>query len=232
MRIGIFVRPAAWVLIAAALLLVSVNAPDASADVVPARPHERTVTAVDGRKLVVGHRNETVTRLGMVDGNPTNREVLIDNDAYAAVTSRASAKLGPATLTVGYHVGCAIDLRTVLAGIGATFGLTQTQLTGIKTKITVTPKENAPPEVNLPTLVPGAEIKPTVSIDAIVGSIIDIPLATAPVGKARASIPLRRTSIRVEGCLAPATIRSYVALTSKSALSDESVVVYGDPIVM
>lgn len=219
-----------------ALLMVAFAAPTASADIVSVAAHERKVAAKDARTLKVGHRNEQVERLAG-PGLVFNREALVTNEGYAVVFGKGTAKLQEATITIGYHVGCAVALANLVVGLQATLQALGVNMNGAeRSKITVVPDEEKKKQQKKPppdhTLYPGIEIKPKITVELDVGSVADIQLATAPVRKGKAKAGIERTSIKVEGCIGPIAVRSYVALTTKSKIADETVVVYGDPVVI
>ncbi|MGI5216459.1 MspA family porin [Nocardia sp. CA-290969] len=227
-------RIAVLVFAAAAVALSPLGHPSAAAEVALLGAHERSVTSVDGRALRVGHRAEEVDRV--TGGLLFPRAALVSNEAYAAVSSRGKTPLTDAELTIGYHVGCAIalakistEVKTLLSAIGV--NMEQGVFAGRST-IVVKPDETLPRSRNASTVYPGMKVEPEVTVTLESGSIADIRMAVAPVRNGRAHAGIRRTSISVDGCIGPVAIRSYAALTTKSALADETVVVYGDPALL
>jgi hypothetical protein len=75
-------------------------------------------------------------------------------------------------------------------------------------------------------------LSPQITVGLKMGSIVDLPFASGPVRNSRALIGIHDTRIRVDGCLGAAAVRSYAVLSTKSALSDDNIVVYGDPVRM
>jgi len=221
-------------LLAGAVVVLSlhVSAPVAHADVVESQPHERTVTTTDGHILRVGHRAEQVQRM---DSGPSERTALVGNEAYATVTGAGSALLSEAELRIGYHVGCAVAVSKISAELGtlwSAIGMSMDQEPfSSESTIVVKSDENAPTQ-NGSQIYPGVQINPGVTVNLDVGTVADIPLASAPVRDSSVVAGIERTEITVAGCLGPVAIRSYAVLTTKSALDDETVVVHGDPILL
>ncbi|MGQ4599110.1 MspA family porin [Nocardia sp. R6R-6] len=225
-------RASRWVIGVAGVLLVHLCAAPAYADVVEVRPHERTVTAADGATLQVGHHGEHVELVG--SGKAVERTALVSNEAYARVTATDSGAR-EAELRIGYHVGCAVavgkiaaELGTLLSAIGVS--VDQKPFTSRST-IVVTPRQGGPAR-NRSRIYPGLRVEPEATVNLEVGTVADIPLASADLRDSRALAGIDRTRITVNGCVGPAAIRSYAVLTTKSARADETVVVYGDPIVL
>lgn len=216
---------------AAAISLGPFHAPPAAAEVIPAPPHERSIVAVDGRTLVVGHGAEQVERVA--SGPLATRTALVDNQAYARLTGRGRTRLTGAELAVGYHVGCAVALAEISAGIRSLLSAIGVSVgEGRPSTIVVKPDESLSLSENSSSVYPGVTIEPGATVLLESGSIADIRMATAQVRNGRAEARIRRTSISVEGCIGPAAIRSYAVLTTESALADESVVVYGEPVLL
>lgn len=218
----------------AAFVLAHFQAPPVAAEAFPAAPHERSVTAADGRTLLVGHRNEKAQRVA--SGLFSTRKASVDNEAYATISGRGTARLTEAELTIGYHIGCAVALAKISVEVKSllqAFGLNAEPGPFLRpSTIVVKPDERMPPRRNSSTVYPGMKIEPEVTVSLAMGSIADIRLATAPVRNGRAAAGVRHTDITVEGCVGPVAIRSYAVLTTKSTRADESVVVYGEPILL
>ncbi|WP_169814354.1 MspA family porin [Nocardia mexicana] len=206
------------------------QSPFAVADTVAPAPREQTVKAKDGRTLVVGQRTETVDRL--VVGPSLMREARVGNEAYAMVSGKGKSSLREATLTIGYHVGCAVAFGKIVADLSGVFSaLGMKSGTNLpKSSITIVPKSDGPPQVTSTKLYPGIVITPKVEMTLQMGSVAEVPLATGPVRNSRGLLGIREADVKIDGCLGPAAIRSYAKLTTKSALADETVVVYGDPV--
>lgn len=216
------------------LVMIGFQVPSAGADTIALAAHEQSATTADGGVLLVGQRNEKIQRV--TNGTGLTREVLVDNQAYARVRGRGAARLRDATITLGYQVGCALafgSLMLDMSGLATVLGLDPSPLIpqGQQSTITVIPLPQAPPLTEA-TLFPGMTVSPQITVGLTMGSIVDMPFASGPVRNSRALIGIHDTRIRVDGCLGAAAVRSYAVLSTKSALSDDNIVVYGDPVRM
>ncbi|MFI5719892.1 MspA family porin [Nocardia sp. NPDC051750] len=226
-------RISGWVAGVLIVLLVHSSEASAHADVVEARPHERTVMAADGRILRVGHRAENIELVA--GGSSSERTALVGNEAYATVTGAGSAPLSEAELRIGYHVGCAVAVSKFAVELGAllsAIGVSMDQKPFARRSTIVVKPDEGGPKRNRSRIYPGLRVEPEVTVNLDVGTVADIPLATSEVHDSVALAGIERTRITVDGCLGPAAVRSYAALTTKSALADETVVVYGDPVLL
>ncbi len=220
--------------IAAVLTAATFSTSQAAADTLePASPHELIAETGDGRTVVLGQRGETIQH---VTGLPvTTREARVTAEAYATLAgSSASAALEKGTLTIGYEVGCAIATGPVvldLQSMVSVLGLNPNPAVGDSSTITVTPDDKGSP-TTMATLYPGIAVSPSITMSFATGTIRDVPLATIPIHNGRNKVGIRRSEVKVTGCLGTAAIRSYAILTTKSALSDDTVVVYGNPVAI
>jgi hypothetical protein len=85
--------------------------PQAHAEIVPMAPHEKSFASPSGVRFTVGNRSEYIDRIPPLNMTGTTREALLTNTAYASINGPAGGKL-----TVGYHLGCAVDLQNGVAG--------------------------------------------------------------------------------------------------------------------
>ncbi|MBF6171643.1 MspA family porin [Nocardia blacklockiae] len=197
------------------------GAPNGSAEVLPLPSHEDSVAMADGWQLRVGHRDEVTDRVLPLNGIGTTREVFATNQAYGSIGGSGTALQG-VVLRTGYHVGCAVDLKTVTLGASVTAGFTP----GIQINPSIpTPTVGA-------TLGPTASVAPKFDVTLQPGKIVDLPTGEKPLEGTRAFITTRNAHVHVDGCLGPASIRSYTIIAAKSAEVDDSVAVYGDPVAI
>lgn len=180
----------------AAAGLATTFAPPAVAEVVNMAPHELTFESPDGPTFVVGSSGESIDKVPPLNAAGTVREVYISGSSYTS--SPASG-----TLSVGYHVGCAVDLQGINAGIGPDLDETPdpTDL-GLNASVSVRP-----------------------------GSIADVQLAKKDVVPgANARINMRDIHLVINGCIGPAVIRQYTMMQVYTDQVSDMGVVYGDPL--
>jgi hypothetical protein len=206
---------------AAATTAVIAGIPNAHADLLQMAPHEQSIVMPDGWKLAVGHRAETANRVAPLNTIGTTREVFVTNQAFGSVGGSGSPLKG-VVLKTGYHLGCAMDITGIT--LGGTLSL------GIVPSISITPT------VPMPTIGanigPSASIAPSFSVSLVPGKVVDLSLGEKPLEGAQAFITNRDAHVKIDGCTAPASIRSYTIIAGKSAMADDSVAVYGDPVVL
>ncbi|MEU0541322.1 MspA family porin [Nocardia sp. NPDC005978] len=177
---------------AAAALTVS----PAGAETIGMAPHEKTLGA-----LMVGNREERITRVAPLNMVGTTREVFVGSVAYGRNDTDS-----PAKLRIGYHMGCAV------AFTGDSFGA-EPDIYAISPGGDANPT-NFGPVAEL-TLVPG-------TVETI--KIAEIDMEPGQV----AEMQIDDFHIVVNACAGPATLRQYTAVVSKTTGRLASAVVYGD----
>ncbi|MGW4771540.1 MspA family porin [Nocardia sp. NPDC004278] len=202
--------------IGAAMLACATNA---EAEGLLMASHESSVTMEDGWQLAVGHHNEEANTVPPLNGIGTTREVFVTNQAYGSIAGHGT-KLQGVVLRTGYHVGCAVDLTSITLGATVNVGFTP--------GILIQP--------GIPTPTVGANIGPTASITPSFqvtlapGKIADLPTGEKSIEDTKAFITTRNAHVKIDGCVGPASIRSYTIIAAKSAQADDSLAVYGDPV--
>jgi len=175
--------------------------------------------------LIVGHRDEEVVNATGPGPIPT-REAVVSNSAYAELEGSVFKNLKDAELTVGYHVGCAVSLQSITASLGVEASVVPPSV------VVVTPEVFTSPWDRRSTVLPKVEVKPKITASLAAGTISDIVVEKISLKDHEPRIDIVRTSIKADGCLTGLTLRSYVMVSAKSKIDDETVVVYGDPAVV
>ncbi|MFC8525774.1 MspA family porin [Nocardia sp. NPDC057227] len=176
--------------------LAATFAPPALAEVVNLAPHELTFESPDGPTFVVGSSDESIDKVPPLNAAGTVREVYISGSSY----TRSPAA---GTLAVGYHVGCAVDLQGINAGIG--------------------PDDDGDPD--------WTDIGLTASVSVRPGTIAEVPLAKKDVvAGASARINMRDVHLVINGCIGPAVIRQYTTMQVYTDQISDMGAVYGDPL--
>lgn len=207
--------------LAAVLSAVGMGVGTAHAEVIPLPAHEQAITTPDGWEATVGHKAEAANRVAPLNSIGTTREVFVTNQAYGELGG-AGSELQGAVLKTGYHLGCGMNITDITLGASVS--------AGISPGITINPS------IPVPTV--GANIGPSVSVDPSFsvsltpGQVVDLPLGEKAVEGPEAFITNRDVHVKIDGCLAPASIRSYAIIAVKSAAADDSVAVYGDPVAL
>ncbi|MVU82084.1 hypothetical protein GPX89_33205 [Nocardia sp. ET3-3] len=200
------------------VLLLSLGAalystPPAQADIVTLAPHERTYQSTFG-SFTVGDRDEFINRIAPLNQVGTTREALVSNMSYARVDGIAGGQL-----KTGYHVGCSVTLPT-----GSLGAIPQVYV----------PSGNVPippgPGSNPALQIIGPNIQVPMTINLSPGEVKDLEVATKDLipGK-QVQVIVRDFHIAVNQCAGPVSIRQYTYVYAKSAETDDSGAVFGDP---
>ncbi|MGW4771541.1 MspA family porin [Nocardia sp. NPDC004278] len=175
--------------------------------------------------MIVGHRDEEVVNATGPGLIPT-REAVVSNSAYVEIKGSVFKNLKDAELTVGYHVGCAASLQSITTSLGVDAGLVSPSL------LVITPQVFESPDDRRSNVSPKIAVKPKITASLAAGMISDIIIEKISLKDHEPRTDIVRTSIKAEGCLTGLTVRSYVMVSTKSKIDDETVVVYGDPVVV
>ncbi|WP_227979218.1 MspA family porin [Nocardia spumae] len=196
-------------LVAAALVIGTSGA--ASAD--PVADTSREVITDDGWQVRISKVEEKVDRVPNLAASPFTREGFVGLKAVADITGDGRVPVDSGTLTLGYQIGCQVDVSN-----GLTVGLSGA--IGPNIGISVG-------GVNVGA---SALAIPSVSFSPKPGAITTVPFGTKALSGAHASITADQVQIKVDSCAGPVSLRSYAIVSTSTAEADNSVAVYGDPI--
>lgn len=237
-------------LVAAATLSISTDR-TASADTTADK--SRTVTTDDGWQVRITKTNETLDRVSNLAASPFTREGFVSLKAISDISGHGRVPVNSGSLTVGYQVGCQIDVSNGLsAGLSGVFGPNFSILAapnrgntaGANTSSApdpsaspnagnsispTTPSMSSPPNVAI-TVGGSALAIPGVSVSPKPGTISTIPFMTKMLAGGHATITTEQVQIKVDSCAGPVSLRSYAVVSTSTATADNSVAVYGDPI--
>lgn len=186
----------------------------ASADVA-ADKYRQTVTD-DGWTLAVTKTGENLDRWPNLVSSPVSRAGFVSLKAIAEVTGRGGQPITAGTVTLGYQIGCAVDVSNGLTlGLGFSIGpnasVTISQFPGV-------------------TIGGQAAVTPNISTTLKPGAIATIAFGSKPLAGARASITAEQVEVKVDACAGPVTIRSFATAAISTPSADNNISVYGDPI--
>ncbi|WP_306365689.1 MspA family porin [Nocardia sp. CC227C] len=186
----------------------------AGADLV-ADKYRQTVTD-DGWTLEVTKTNESLDRWPALSSSPVSREGFVSVKAIAEVSGGGSQPVTSGTVTLGYQIGCAVDVSNgVTLGLGLSIGpnasVTISQFPGV-------------------TIGGQAAVTPNISTTLKPGAIATITFGSKPLTGARASITAEQVEIKVDACAGPVTIRSFATAAISTPAADNTISVYGDSI--
>ncbi|WP_228540060.1 MspA family porin [Nocardia sp. XZ_19_385] len=201
---------AAWASAGILLSTIVIGAGTAGAEPVADRSRE-TVTD-DGRTLTITKSGENLDRSPGLVNSPVSREGFVSVKATAEVTGKSGPRVTSGTITVGYQIGCAVDVSSGLnLGVGATLGANA----GVSIM--------KPPNAGVT-----ASVTPNISTSLKPGSITTITLGEKPWSESRASITAEQVTVKVDACAGPVTLRSFATAAISTPTADNNITVYGD----
>ncbi len=182
-----------------------------SAAAEPLADKSREVTTDDGWQVRITKTDENLDRYPNLAATPFTREGFVSLKAVTDIDGMGSAPVNAGTITLGYQIGCQVDVTS-----GVTIGL------AIGPNISI----------GITTLGVGgsASIAPTVTLKP--GTITTIPFGTKPLAGRHGSITSDQVHIKIDGCMGPVSLRSYAQVNISTPTADNSLAVYGDPIYL
>ncbi|WP_309234591.1 MspA family porin [Nocardia sp. XZ_19_385] len=177
--------------------------------------YRQTVTD-DGWTLALTKTGENLDRVPNLASSPVSREGFVSLKALAEVTGTGSAPVGAGTLTLGYQIGCAVDVSSgVTLGMGLSIGP--------NASVTISQFPGA-------TIGGQASVNPNISTTLKPGTIATIAFGSKPLAASRGSITAEQVEIKIDACAGPVTIRSFATAAISTPTADNNISVYGDPI--
>ncbi|GAA1463279.1 MspA family porin [Williamsia maris] len=200
-----------------AALLCAVAAGTATAHAAPAlkaQPDtfaDRSVTRTtdDGWRVTATKSRENIRSVPPLNASPWTREGFLSLRSAGTITGAGSSPINSGTVTGGFQIGCNTDVTS-----GATVGIAG----GPNATLNI----SYPPALGV-----GASIQPSISSTLKPGTITDIPLGSKKLAADRGAITATGVHIKIDGCLGPVTLRSYVNVAISTPLNDDTVNVYG-----
>ncbi|WP_255219243.1 MspA family porin [Nocardia tenerifensis] len=176
----------------------------------PLADKSREITTDDGWQMSITKTEENLDRYPNLAATPFTREGFVSLKAVADISGMGTAPVNSGAITLGYQLGCQVDV-TSGAAIGLAIGPSIS--IGITTGVGLS-----------------ASISPTMYLKP--GTITTIPFGTKPLAGRHASITSDQVHIKIDGCMGPVSLRSYAQVTISTPTADNSLAVYGDPIYL
>lgn len=199
-------------LIPAAVLAAETAAADAVID------KRRDVVTDDGWTLSITKTAENLDRWPALSASPTSREGFVSLKAVAEVSGTGRIPVSSGTVTLGYQIGCQVDVSN-----GLTLGL------GFSIGPNASLNISYPPSVSVGG---SASVSPNISTTLKPGAITTVPFGSKPLAAARGSITADQVEIKVDACAGPVTLRSFATAAISTPTADNTVTVYGDPLTL
>lgn len=187
-----------------------------SADVVADK--SRTVDTDPGWRLSVTKASETVDQVPNLAATMFTREGFVAVKAVAEVTGTGRQPVSAGALSLGYQIGCQVDVST-----GLTLGMGFSA--GPNASVTISQFPAA-------TLGASASVSPNISTTVKPGGITTVEFGTKPLAGSRASITVDQVQVKVDACMGPVSLRSFATARLTTPEADNTVSVYGDPIYL
>jgi hypothetical protein len=170
----------------------------------------RETTTDDGWQIRITKTEENLDRYPNLASTMFTREGFVSLKAVANISGDGTAPVNSAAVTLGYQIGCQVDVTNGMA-LGLAIG----------------------PSVSIgvfSNLGASAMVSPTVYLKP--GTIADIPFGTKALTGHNASITADQVHIKIDGCLGPVSLRSYAIVNISTPTADNSLAAYGDPIYL
>ncbi|WP_280357219.1 MspA family porin [Nocardia otitidiscaviarum] len=187
-----------------------------SAGADPVADKFRQTVTDDGWTLAVTKTSENLDRWPNLASSPVTREGFVSVKAIAEVTGTGSQPITAGTVSLGYQIGCAVDVSTGLTlGLGLSIGP--------NASVTISQF----PGVNIGGQ---ASVNPNISTTLKPGAIATVAFGSKSLAASRGSITAEQVEIKVDACAGPVTIRSFATAAISTPTADNNLTVYGDPI--
>ncbi|MDG3012648.1 MspA family porin [Rhodococcus sp. D2-41] len=174
------------------------------------------MASVDGWQLTASLFDGVINSVPNLAGDFLTREAFVSARGTGQISGNGAHKINSGALLAGYQIGCPRTLDGELAlGLGSTGSLGSSG--------------GGDGNVPTPTITPPT-INNNVKVKLTPGSVDDVQLVKKSFKGQNASISMDGVHITMSGCGGPVTIRGYVTLNAGTAVSQDSVTVYGDPL--
>lgn len=181
----------------------------------PVADTSRQTVTDGGWTLTLSKTGEHLDHRPNLANSPVSREGVVAVKAVAEVTGANLPETVSGTLSLGYQIGCAVDVSSgVRLGVGAALGGT------------------AGVTVSGANLGARASLTPNVSATLVPGKVSTVEIGRKALTASRGSITAEEVTVKVDACLGPVTMRSVAVATISTPTADSTVTVYGDTITL
>jgi hypothetical protein len=179
----------------------------------PASFADRQVSKVtaDGWRVSAIKAGEQVRSVAPLNQSPWTREGFLSLRGEARISGAGRVPITAGTVSAGFQIGCNTDVTS-----GLTVGMTA----GPTAQMSISWP---------PALIVGAQANGTISTTLKPGTIADIPFGTKQLAGPTAGLTVQGVHVKVDGCLGPVAVRSYVTVAISTPVNDDTVNVYGAP---
>lgn len=168
-------------------------------------------TTADGWTVTAIKADEKVRSVAPLNQSPWTREGFLSLRGEGRITGAGRTAVSAGTINAGFQIGCNTDVTS-----GLTLGVTA----GPTAQMSISWP---------PALIVGAQASGNISTTLKPGTIADIPFGTKKLAGPSAGLTVDGVHVKVDGCLGPVAVRSYVTVAISTPTNDNTINVYGQP---
>ncbi|GAC67316.1 MspA family porin [Gordonia soli] len=174
---------------------------------------DRSVSKVteDGWRVTAVKAEERVRSVAPLNQSTWTREGFLSLRGEGRISGAGRVAVSAGTVRAGFQIGCNTDVTS-----GLTLGVTA----GPTAQMSISWP---------PALIVGAQASGNVSTTLKPGTIADIAFGVKRLAGPRAGLTVDGVHVKVDGCLGPVAVRSYVTVAISTPINDNTVNVYGTP---
>ncbi|WP_165692497.1 MspA family porin [Mycobacteroides abscessus] len=216
-RVGVGTRIGSGLV--AMLTLFAANAVAANAQGLPdSNLMDRTE---DGWGIEVNTLDEEVNPVPNLAATAFSREAFVQFTGTGKITGQGSYPVTSASLTIGYQLGCQIDVsQGITLGGSAGVGVGAGALGGIAGIV----------GFGAGGVGVGAGVSGNLQFTLRPGGIVAIPMDSMALKGNEARLRVRNMHLKIDACGGPVTARSFTLLSVTSDFTHSSLATYGEPI--
>ncbi|WP_234881107.1 MspA family porin [Mycobacteroides salmoniphilum] len=177
----------------------------------------------DGWGIEVSTLDEEVNPVPNLAATAFSREAFVQFTGVGKINGQGSNPVTSASVTIGYQMGCQIDLSqgiTLGGSVGAGVGGGVGGIFG----------GPGPFGAGFGAVGAGAGINGGLQFTLRPGGIVAIPMDSMALRGSEARLRVRNMHIKIDACGGPVTVRSFTLLSITTDFTHSSLATYGDPV--
>ncbi len=159
----------------------------------------------DGWTVTAIKAGEKVRSVAPLNQSPWTREGFLSLRGEGRITGAGRVAVSAGTVNAGFQIGCNTDITS-----GVTLGITA----GPTAQMSISWP---------PALIVGAQANGNISTTLKPGTIADIPFGTKKLAGPSAGLAVDGVHVKVDGCLGPVAVRSYVTVAISTPTNDNTI---------
>ncbi|MFT4127215.1 MAG: MspA family porin [Gordonia sp. (in: high G+C Gram-positive bacteria)] len=179
----------------------------------PPNIKDRTIvrTTADGWRLEISKTRERINSVPPLNQSPWSREGYTGVRGSVKILGHGRAPVNAGRVSSGIHIGCNTSVES-----GATFGL----WAGPTAQMSISYP---------PAAIVGFQAMPNVSTTLRPGQITIVAFGDKSLASAQGGVGMQGVHIKVDGCLGPVAIRTFVRVAISTDNNDDTFHIYGKP---